>query len=138
MMTTSPVHELAVHRLLGGVTEPPSGTGVAATRNDRPHLGVLVAAARAPVSGIPPSVILPTRLTFEGTNFPGQNGGFLGAHYDPWHLVGDPSDPSFATSIVNLPAEITLQRSRNRMSVTSIFDPSMDGSGRGRHSAVSQ
>src|SRR5438105_3950715 len=28
MTTTSPVHELAVHRLLGGVTETPAGTGV--------------------------------------------------------------------------------------------------------------
>src|SRR5205823_2513705 len=107
MITTSPVHELAVHRLLGGVTDPPSGTGVAATRTDRPHLGALVAAARRPEPGRPPAVILPTRLTFEGTTFPGQNGGFLGARYDPWHLVGDPSHPDFAASVLNLPGEVS-------------------------------
>lgn len=122
MTTTSPVHELAVHRLLGGVTEPPPGTGVAATRNDRPHLGALVAAARQPVKGIPSSVILPTRLTFEGTTFPGQNAGFLGARHDPWLLDGDPSDPRFAASLIDLPAEITLQRSHDRSHLLGLVD----------------
>ena len=37
----------------------------------------LVAATRRPRRGIPSSVILPTHLTFEGTNFPGQSAGFL-------------------------------------------------------------
>jgi hypothetical protein len=122
MTTTSPVHELAVHRLLGGVTEPPSGTGVAATRNDRPHLGAMVAAARTPEKGIPPAVILPTRLTFEGTTFPGQNAGFLGARYDPWHLVGDPSDPRFAASVLEMPAQISLARSRGRSELLGLVD----------------
>jgi hypothetical protein len=122
MMTTSPVHELAVHRLLGGVTEPPSGTGVVATRNDRPHLGALVAAARQPAKGIPSAVILPTRLTFEGTTFPGQNAGFLGARYDPWHLVGDPSDPRFAASALDMPAEITVARNQHRSDLLSLVD----------------
>src|SRR5437868_2083941 len=65
MATTSPVHELAVHRLLTGVNETPPGTGVAASRSDRPHLGALLAATRPAPPGLPPAVILPTRLTFE-------------------------------------------------------------------------
>ncbi len=64
MTTTSPVHELAVHRLFGGVTETPANTGVAASRRDRPHLGALLAAARPAPRGLPSSVVLPTRLTF--------------------------------------------------------------------------
>src|SRR5262249_42513992 len=91
MSTASPVHELAVHRLLTGVNETPPGTGVAASRNDRPHLGALLSAPRPARRGVPPAVILPTRLTFEGATFPGQNAGFLGARHDPWHLVGDPA-----------------------------------------------
>lgn len=122
MMTTSPVHELAVHRLLGGVTAPPSGTGVAATRNDRPHLGALVAAARGAPPGIPPAVILPTDLTFEGTTFPGQNAGFLGARFDPWHLVGDPGDPGFAASVLELPAELGPERTRERSDWLGVVD----------------
>src|SRR5439155_11907657 len=84
MTTSSPVHELAVHRLLTGVNEPPPGTGVAASRNDRPHLGAVLAASRPEPHGVPPAVILPTRLTFEGPTFPGHNAGFLGARFAPW------------------------------------------------------
>lgn len=122
MMTTSPVHELAVHRLLGGVTEPPSGTGVAATRNDRPHLGALVAASRPGTKGIPASVILPTKLTFEGATFPAQNAGFLGSQFDPWHLVGDPADPEFAASVLDLPADLAGARTQERSAWLDLVD----------------
>ena len=107
MTTTSPVHELAVHRLFGGVTETPPNTGVAASRRDRPHLGALLAAARPGPPGIPPAVILPTRLTFEGAVFPGQNAGFLGVRYDPWHLVGDVTAAGFGPPVAGLGKQAT-------------------------------
>src|SRR5262245_49115533 len=77
MGTPTLVHEPAAHRVFGGVVETPAGTGVAASRSDRPHLGSLVAAIapeRVP-RGLPHAVVLPTRLDFEGTQFPGQNAG---------------------------------------------------------------
>jgi hypothetical protein len=104
MTTPTLIHEPAAHRIFGGVDETPAGTGTAASRSDRPHLGALAAAvnpARSPV-GLPHSVVLPTRLNFEGTVFPGQNAGFLGPRFDPWHLVGDPTAPAFG------PTELTL------------------------------
>jgi hypothetical protein len=119
MTTTSPVHELAVHRLFGGVTETPPGTGVAATRLDRPHLGALLAAARPARRGIPPSVVLPTKLTFEGATFPGQNAGFLGARYDPWHILGDPNQPGFGSDDLALPESLSLPRLRDRSTLLS-------------------
>lgn len=130
MTTTSPVHELAVHRLFAGVTETPPNTGVAASRRDRPHLGALLAAAPqagTPAagpgpSGIPPAVILPTRLTFEGAVFPGQNAGFLGARYDPWHLVGDPTAPGFGPAGLALPAGLDLARLRDRSALLAVVD----------------
>jgi hypothetical protein len=122
MTTTSPVHELAVHRLLGGVTEAPSGTGVAASRNDRPHLGSLLAALRPPRAGVPPAVVLPTRLTFEGATFPGQNAGFLGARYDPWHLVGDPNEPGFGPQDLALPEDLSLPRLQGRSELLAAVD----------------
>jgi len=122
MTTTSPVHELAVHRLLGGVIETPPGTGVAASRHDRPHLGALVAAARPPRNDVPPAVILPTRLTFEGATFPGQNAGFLGARYDPWHIVGDPTQPGFGPSDLALPEDLSLRRLENRTELLASID----------------
>lgn len=122
MTTTSPVHELACHRLFGGVTETPPGTGVAASRLDRPHLGALLAAARSAPRGLPASVVLPTKLTFEGATFPGQNAGFLGARFDPWHLVGDPTAASFGPSDLALPEGLTAERLEDRASLLSALD----------------
>ncbi|MBX6316060.1 MAG: DUF1501 domain-containing protein, partial [Isosphaeraceae bacterium] len=122
MTTTSPVHELAVHRLLGGVTETPPNTGVAASRNDRPHLGALLAAARPMRGEIPPAVVLPTKLTFEGATFPGQNAGFLGARFDPWHIVGDPTAPSFGPPDLTLPEDLSAHRLRDRSALLAALD----------------
>jgi hypothetical protein len=122
MTTTSPVHELAVHRLFAGVTETPANTGVAASRRDRPHLGALLAAARPGPPGIPPAVVLPTRLTFEGAVFPGQNAGFLGARYDPWHLIGDPNAPGFGPASLILPEGLDLTRLQARSALLAVVD----------------
>src|SRR5579884_3880853 len=122
MTTTSPVHELAVHRLFTGVTETPANTGVAASRRDRPHLGALVAATRPAPPGLPSAVVLPTRLTFEGATFPGQNAGFLGARHDPWHLVGDPTAPGFGPANLTLPEGLDLARLRRRTTLLAVVD----------------
>jgi hypothetical protein len=122
MTTTTPVHELAVHRLLGGVTEAPPGTGVSATRKDRPHLGALLAATTPPPPGLPHAVILPTNLTFEGATFPGQDAGFLGARFDPWHLVGDVTAPGFGPQDLALPAEINARRLDTRLGLLDAID----------------
>ncbi len=97
MTTPTLIHEPAAHRIFGGVDQTPAGTGVSASRADRPHLGSLAAAVspgRAP-AGLPHTVVLPTKLNFQGSIFPGQNAGFLGPRLDPWHLVGDPTEPGF-------------------------------------------
>jgi hypothetical protein len=122
MATTSPVHELAVHRLLTGVNETPPGTGVAASRNDRPHLGALLGASRPAPHGLPPAVILPTRLTFEGATFPGQNAGFLGARFDPWHLVGDPTARDFQPANLALREDLSVTRLQDRDTLLAAVD----------------
>jgi hypothetical protein len=122
MTTTSPVHELAVHRLFGGVAETPPNTGVAASRRDRPHLGALLATARPAPPGLPPAVVLPTRLTFEGVVFPGQNAGFLGARYDPWHLVGDPTAAGFGPANLALPEGLDPARLEARSALLAVVD----------------
>jgi hypothetical protein len=122
MMTTSPVHELAVHRLLAGVNETPPNTGVSASRRDRPHLGALLAAVRPSPEGVPPAVILPTRLTFQGATFPGQNAGLLGSRYDPWHLVGDPNALNFGPANLVLPEDLQIPRLRNRAALLAAID----------------
>ena len=112
MTTPTLIHEPAAHRIFGGVDETPAGTGAAATRSDRPHLGALAAAVapgRSPTD-LPHSVVLPTRLNFEGAVFPGQDAGFLGPRFDPWHLVGDPTEPGFGPTELTLPEGLTPAR----------------------------
>jgi hypothetical protein len=124
MTTPTLVHEPAAHRIFGGVNETPAGTGTAASRSDRPHLGALaasVAPGRSP-TGLPHSVILPTRLNFEGTVFPGQNAGFLGPGFDPWHLVGDPTDPDFGPTELALPEWLTTARLDDRSTLLAVVE----------------
>ena len=112
MTTPTLIHEPAAHRIFGGVDETPAGTGTSASRSDRPHLGALAAAVapgRSP-AGLPHSVVLPTRLNFEGAVFPGQDAGFLGPRFDPWHLVGDPTEPGFGPTELTLPEGLTPAR----------------------------
>jgi hypothetical protein len=122
MTTTSPVHELAVHRLFGGVIEVPPGTGVAASRKDRPHLGALLAASRPAPPGLPAAVMLPTNLTFEGATFPGQDAGFLGPRFDPWRLVGDVTAPGFGPADLTLPENLSLRRLSHRSELLEAID----------------
>jgi hypothetical protein len=124
MTTPILVHEPAAHRIFGGVNETPAGTGTAASRADRPHLGSLVAAVapqRVP-RGLPHCVVLPTRLNFEGTIFPGQNAGFLGPRFDPWHLEGDPTDPGFGPTDLVLPEGLTHARLDTRADLLAVID----------------
>jgi hypothetical protein len=127
MTTTSPVHELAVHRLLGGVDEPPPGTGVAASRKDQPHLGAVLSAIRPAPVGLPHAVILPTNLTFEGATFPGQDAGFLGPRFDPWHLLGDPSEPGFGPDVLELPEGLSIDRLDRRRALLDVVNDARRG-----------
>jgi hypothetical protein len=114
MRTTTVVHEMAAHRLFGGVTETPPGTGLAGSRRDRPHLGSLFAAAHPQTPGIPPSIVLPYRMNLGGRPYPGQDAGFLGARFDPWFVTGDPNASTFGPGNLALPDYLTLPRLRNR------------------------
>jgi hypothetical protein len=62
--------------------------------------------------------------------FPGQNAGFLGARYDPWHLVGDPTAPGFWPASLSLPEGLDLTRLRDRSALLALVDAQrreMDG-----------
>src|SRR4051794_34942363 len=74
MTTPTLVHEPAAHRIFGGGGETRAGRGPWATGSARPPLGSLVAAVapRGAPGGLPPAVVLPPRLDFEGAIFPGQ------------------------------------------------------------------
>src|SRR5262249_25693425 len=83
-------HRTAVRGLLGGVDELPPGAGLAASRHDWPswcsgveyhHRGADGA------DGLPASIVLPGEVVDPATGrYPAQNGGLLGAKFDPFQI----------------------------------------------------
>src|SRR5438445_5569390 len=68
------------------------------SENDFPHLGAQVAyggAGRAAHGSVPAAVSLPDSVSDGPYTTPGQNAGFLGAHYTPFAIHGDPSEDQF-------------------------------------------
>jgi hypothetical protein len=66
------------------------------TENDFPHLGAQVALGRPARRTVPTAVSLPDAVTDGPYTTPGQNGGFLGAAYAPFQVLGDPNDADFS------------------------------------------
>ena len=73
--------------MLTGYPHPAGNVDVPAAPGDWPSLGAVVGAMR-PVPGLPfSSVTLPERVVNNpGVAWPGQNGGFMGSHWDPYQL----------------------------------------------------
>src|SRR5262245_11944056 len=65
------------------------------TENDFPHLGAQIAFGRPARRTLPTAVSLPDPITDGPYTTPGQNGGFLGARYAPFSVLGDPNEPDF-------------------------------------------
>ncbi len=63
-------------------------------RNDRPHVGSVIAKSR-PSGGLPPFVVLPEFVSPRGVARPGQHGGFIGARFDPYAIESDPNLPGY-------------------------------------------
>src|SRR5437773_1398306 len=65
------------------------------TENDFPHLGAQVAFGQPARRMVPTAVSLPDPVTDGPYTTPGQNGGFLGARYAPFRVLGDPNEVDF-------------------------------------------
>jgi hypothetical protein len=65
------------------------------SENDFPHLGAQVACGQPAKLAVPAAVSLPDPVSDGPYTTPGQNGGFLGAGYAPFRVVGDPNEPDF-------------------------------------------
>ena len=105
-------HRLAVHGLLGGVDELPSGAGLAASRRDWPSWCAGVEYARGGKDGLPASVVLPGEVVDPGTGlYPGQNGGLLGPACDPYQIRDNPADPKYRVDAsLSMPPGVTVER----------------------------
>jgi uncharacterized protein (DUF1501 family) len=96
MTHTALFHNAATYFVTTG--QPPLRDVLAVTpsENDFPHLGAQVALKQIPARKVPAAVSLPDPVSDGPYTTPGQNGGFLGAAYAPFQIIGDPNSERFA------------------------------------------
>ena len=88
-------HLSTAHRLLTGHLAPtPNSDAAGPSPRDWPHLGALVSKLRPTAGAIPSAVNMPWTVMHPaapGGRAPGQDAGWLGKAYDPFHVDGDPN-----------------------------------------------
>src|SRR5260370_19052895 len=96
MTHTALFHNAATYFVTTG--QPPLRDVLAVTpsENDFPHVGAQVALKQISARKVPAAVSLPDPVSDGPYTTPGQNGGFLGAQYAPFQIIGDPNSEHFA------------------------------------------
>jgi hypothetical protein len=113
------VHTTAGYTMLTGAVHPQAnGRSAADIRpgpHDRPHLGALLARARASTNGLPVFASLPEVIRDAGVNtYPGLDGGLLGKRFAPFRIEATPDRSAFQLPDVLLPGDITADRLADR------------------------
>jgi hypothetical protein len=125
-MTHSAInHNAATYLVTTGNAPPREQIAFTPTENDFPHLGAQVTFGRPAPGTVPTAVSLPDPVGDGPYPCPGQNGGFLGAAYAPFSVLGDPNDDDFA--IPGLQDAADGQRLTDRQALLRAVD---DGLGR--------
>ena len=94
----------------------------AATRDDYPHVGSLVARFGTPTADVPPFVAYPYQLRNGPTPSPGQHAGLLGRAYDPFVVLKDPNAADFHVDELEFPADVATGRLGDRRTLLQQFD----------------
>ncbi len=89
---TTNEHSAGHHIMLTGRTPLPPGFNPSAPgRSDWPSIAATIGAVRAPRNNLPPAIVLPEKLVHSsGRVIPGQFGGMMGSHRDPWFIEASP------------------------------------------------
>jgi hypothetical protein len=105
--------------------QPPlSGDLIALTpsENDFPHLGAQIALKGQRKHGVPVAVSLPDPVSDGPYTTPGQNGGFLGAQYAPFVILGDPNQEDFSVAGLAEGSELRKDRLPARRELLKTID----------------
>jgi hypothetical protein len=128
-------HLSTAHRLLTGHLAPtPNSDSAGPSPRDWPHLGALVAKLRPTSSAVPSAVNMPWTVMHPaapGGKAPGQDAGWLGKAFDPFHIHGDPNDSTFHVEGLGLPVGISSGRLAFRRELLQHLASATDLSGRG-------
>src|SRR4051812_31846497 len=89
-------HSAGHHIMLAGRSELPPGFDPARPRpTDWPSIAAVAGAMTPARNSLAPAVVLPERLIHNaGRVIPGQGGGLMGPHRDPWFIDASPFDPT--------------------------------------------
>ncbi|MCS7161346.1 MAG: DUF1501 domain-containing protein, partial [Gemmatales bacterium] len=119
MHHTSGNHPAASYWMMtGSPIARPAPQSVTLSREDRPHLGsVLAKFLGARRRGLPAYVTVPELISPVGPPRPGQHAGFLGAAYDPYRVDSDPNLPDYSPGELRLTAELDAGRLQARRSL---------------------
>ncbi len=81
-------HSLGHHIMLTGRTETPPAFNPSVPRpQDWPSIASVVGGVTAPRNNLPPAAVLPEQLIHNSRRvLPGQFGGIMGSHRDPWFI----------------------------------------------------
>src|SRR5262245_11388226 len=99
-------HNTATYIVTTGQAPPRDLIEFTPTENDFPHVGAQVAYGRPAHGSVPAAVSLPDSVSDGPYTTPGQNAGFLGAHYTPFSIQGDPSDEQFVVQGLEADGEL--------------------------------
>ena len=104
-------HLSTAHRVLTGHLAPtPNSDAAGPSPRDWPHLGAIVSKLRPTAGAIPSAVNMPWTVMHPaapGGRAPGQDAGWLGKAYDPFHVDGDPNAAGFQVEGLGLPDGIS-------------------------------
>jgi hypothetical protein len=133
-----PAHLSTAHRLLTGHLAPtPNSDAAGPSPHDWPHLGALVSKLRPTPGAIPTAVNMPWSVMHPaapGGRAPGQDAGWLGKAYDPFHVNGDPNSSGFHVEGLDLPEGISSGRLADRRALLQQFTDAADPYGQGLQS----
>jgi hypothetical protein len=131
-------HLSTAHRLLTGHLAPtPYSDAAGPSPRDWPHLGALVSKLRPTPGALPSAVNMPWTVMHPaapGGKAPGQDAGWLGKAYDPFHLEGDPNRAGFHVDGLDLPDGISQRRLARRRTLVEELVGASGLSGQTPHS----
>lgn len=138
----SNIHTVGAHAMLTGNAYPKAANGeINASPSDFPQYGAVFSKLRPAKASVPTFVALPQKNTnTDGTIWPGQGGGFLGAQYDPLYVTADypkyKSDPkayencAFHAPALALPTGVSPERLKSRRALLEAFERQVRGAER--------
>ncbi|MES1213397.1 MAG: DUF1501 domain-containing protein [Singulisphaera sp.] len=119
-----PRHGYGLYYMFTGREHARPDLDAAPAADDFPSLSSMVAKVQGPRGDFPPAVTLPrwNRFLDLPNEYAGEVAGFLGKTYDPWLVKADATGRNFATSGVELPDGITLDRLAARRGLLREFN----------------